>query len=260
MMEETNVYIPKGIFVLFCFVFLNQSAHTQDPLRSLGILTDTCIWSYLIWGGKHLLWFNSIQRTKNLSLPTRSTFSSILTYKAAGSQFSVKLFPKGTGLTWRDKLQSNTYYFKKTNAFVLFQRGRKDGTCKRESAPGLHVGKRPFLHYFLVEHCVGMWLGSVEKHKNNLFYLTSTDHKYVQFCIFIRASSIFGPPNRKHRKGYSKRLDEAHDLLGEALCCIFIYSLGTSENKECKVNTHPTVSGFTSATSVTLQNVLWTSY
>lgn len=30
MMAETVVYTPKGIFV-----FLNQSAHTQDPLRSL---------------------------------------------------------------------------------------------------------------------------------------------------------------------------------------------------------------------------------
>lgn len=121
MMAETVVYIPKGIFV-----FLNQSAHTQDPLRSLDmqlvsqvVLRDACTWSYLIWGEKHLLWFNSIQSRKKWSLQMRFTVSSMLTYNAAGSQFSVKLFPKGTGLTWRDKLQSNSYYFKKKQMLLF---------------------------------------------------------------------------------------------------------------------------------------------
>lgn len=120
MMAETVAYIPKGIFV-----FLNQSAHTQDPLRSLVsqvALRDACTWSYLIWGEKNLLWFNSIQSRKKWSLQMRFTVSYMLTYNAAGSQFSVKLFPKGTPLTWKDQLQSNSYYFKKTNAFVFFQR------------------------------------------------------------------------------------------------------------------------------------------
>lgn len=126
MMAETVVCTLY--FVYFGF-FFNQSAHTQDPLRSLDmqlvsqvVLRDACIWSYLIWGEKHLLWFNSIQSSKKLSLQMRFTVSSMLTYNAAGSQFSVKLFPIGTGLTWRDQLQSNSYYFKKTNAFVFFQR------------------------------------------------------------------------------------------------------------------------------------------
>lgn len=121
MMAETVVYIPKGIFV-----FLNQSAHTQDPLRSLDmqlvsqvVLRDACTWSYLIWGKKHLLWFNSIQSRKKWSLQRRFTVTSMLTYNAAGSQFSVKLFPKGTGLTWRDKIQSNSYYFKKNKCFCF---------------------------------------------------------------------------------------------------------------------------------------------
>lgn len=130
MMAETVVCTLY--FVDFVF-FFNQSAHTQDPLRSLDmqlvsqvVLRDACIWSYLIWGEKHLLWFNSIQSRKKWSLQMRFTVSSMLTYNAAGSQFSVKLFPKGTGLTWRDQLQSNSYYLKKqTNKCFCFLSERK---------------------------------------------------------------------------------------------------------------------------------------
>lgn len=130
MFDETVSFSPAQFHDGRNSCVHSQGHHTQDPLRSLDmqlvsqvVLRDACTWSYLIWGEKHLLWFNSIQSRKKWSLQMRFTVSSMLTYNAAGSQFSVKLFPKGTGLTWRDKLQSNSYYFKKkTNAFVFFQR------------------------------------------------------------------------------------------------------------------------------------------